>query len=875
MDLLGELRGRDEEHDRIVRVLRRARTPSPTVVIIEGSVGIGKTRLLQKVIAAAGDQDYTVLSFAPPARPARRTQRYPWLIDQLQARIAKHAAASPVLVAVDDLHQAPTEWLAALTTLIQRPTDQQVVWVLSQRAGGGDVWVDQLHTLSSATVERVELGPLSSAAVATVVADLIGEPPALDLLTTAAAAKGNPFFLIEIVEGLREEGRLKLGSQGHQVVSHTLPHRIGVHVRQQTTALSPQCRHLLQVAAILGQTFAPQSLAQLLCSSVANLLPAIEESLTAGILTMVDQHLAFSHELVWQGMFESIRPPLRDTVRHEANLIHDSIIPGSAARGDPVHTGTAGTASVLAVGSRERQASVAGPDEHPDQYTDQGQPPPVGDVLHQAAPYPATGEPQSRQAHMLIMRGRVRQGIEAAQQALASAHLRDEVRADAMAARLLGLSMSDEKAAIQAAQAVLAQRNPPVPTATADAAVVMASTVQSDAAWEAGCLSEGLHHGRQAVALIHPTAPSPWSAHAQLSLAQKLADVRCVEDAEAIIRRAQLEIDRFGLTIHSASLAVARARLLLQAGQLSQARTEARSALAKARELYTELLVPPAYSVMASVALRTGDLLSAAYYIKRCRADIAATTIPLWSVQYDWVDLLFAADQDGARRAADLMYQRYPDLPMRRSLYIKEPGAAAWLVRLAAIVGDTDLAVTTVTIAGQLAANNPAFPTVGVGALHARGLFNKDLGLLTQAAEEHREPWAAAWAAEDLGNQLLHQYRSDSQAVGCYETALTRFEQIGSASDIARVRRRLRSFGVRRRGVGSPRQLDSGWESLSETDRTIAHLVDQGLTNRQIASRVFVSSHTINYRLRQIFRRLDISSRLELARLAREYQVVD
>lgn len=57
-----------------------------------------------------------------------------------------------------------------------------------------------------------------------------------------------------------------------------------------------------------------------------------------------------------------------------------------------------------------------------------------------------------------------------------------------------------------------------------------------------------------------------------------------------------------------------------------------------------------------------------------------------------------------------------------------------------------------------------------------------------------------------------------------------------------------------------------GWSSLTEIERTIAGLVGQGLTNRQVSGRVYRSPHTVNYHLRRIFRKLNIRSRVELAR---------
>jgi DNA-binding CsgD family transcriptional regulator len=54
---------------------------------------------------------------------------------------------------------------------------------------------------------------------------------------------------------------------------------------------------------------------------------------------------------------------------------------------------------------------------------------------------------------------------------------------------------------------------------------------------------------------------------------------------------------------------------------------------------------------------------------------------------------------------------------------------------------------------------------------------------------------------------------------------------------------------------------------LSVREREIAELAGQALTNQQIAGRLGRSPHTVNYHLRQIFQKLGISSRVELAAL--------
>jgi DNA-binding CsgD family transcriptional regulator len=58
----------------------------------------------------------------------------------------------------------------------------------------------------------------------------------------------------------------------------------------------------------------------------------------------------------------------------------------------------------------------------------------------------------------------------------------------------------------------------------------------------------------------------------------------------------------------------------------------------------------------------------------------------------------------------------------------------------------------------------------------------------------------------------------------------------------------------------------SAWASLTATEQAVAEHVAQGLTNAEVAGRLFLSPHTIDYHLRQVFRKLDVRSRVELTR---------
>jgi len=59
-----------------------------------------------------------------------------------------------------------------------------------------------------------------------------------------------------------------------------------------------------------------------------------------------------------------------------------------------------------------------------------------------------------------------------------------------------------------------------------------------------------------------------------------------------------------------------------------------------------------------------------------------------------------------------------------------------------------------------------------------------------------------------------------------------------------------------------------GWADLTDTQRMVAELVIDGLTNRGAGARLFLSPHTVDFHLRQIYRKLGIRSRVDLARLA-------
>ena len=63
----------------------------------------------------------------------------------------------------------------------------------------------------------------------------------------------------------------------------------------------------------------------------------------------------------------------------------------------------------------------------------------------------------------------------------------------------------------------------------------------------------------------------------------------------------------------------------------------------------------------------------------------------------------------------------------------------------------------------------------------------------------------------------------------------------------------------------APRPADPALDALSPAERRVADAVSEGLTNREVASTLFLSVKTVDFHLQQIYRKLGVRSRTELA----------
>jgi DNA-binding CsgD family transcriptional regulator len=109
--------------------------------------------------------------------------------------------------------------------------------------------------------------------------------------------------------------------------------------------------------------------------------------------------------------------------------------------------------------------------------------------------------------------------------------------------------------------------------------------------------------------------------------------------------------------------------------------------------------------------------------------------------------------------------------------------------------------------------------------------------------------------------EFLRRRGERRQAREHLRPALDLFEQAGAAPWADRAQAELRASGESAR-----RRDPSTIDQLTPQEVQIARFVAEGATNRQVAAQLFLSPRTIDYHLRNIFRKLGLTSRNELGR---------
>ncbi len=341
------MRGRDGELTALGELLGRVRSGSGGVLLIEGAAGIGKSRVIgegvrmaQRASVAVGvgaaEPWESVAELAPLLRAlfdgseplldrgglsgvhAAPELRY-WRLQELQSLLEGAAMHSPLAIFLDDVQWADSGTVATLRTLPARLASLPIGWVLAMRPDQG---AGQLRSaveyLAGEGAARLALEPLSEAAVAQVTSEVMRAEPDESLLRMAGQAGGNPFLLVELLEGLRQEDLVRVDAGRATLTDYRLPERVRASMRERLARMADSARQVATVAGSLGRAFSVSDVATMLGLPPASVLTSVEELIQAGIVTERGDQLGFQHDLIREAVRGACAPSARRALDRQA-----------------------------------------------------------------------------------------------------------------------------------------------------------------------------------------------------------------------------------------------------------------------------------------------------------------------------------------------------------------------------------------------------------------------------------------------------------------------------------------------------------------------------------------------------------------------------
>jgi DNA-binding CsgD family transcriptional regulator len=888
--------GRDAELERLRQVVQAEENPS--VAFIEGDAGVGKTALLEAIVAetAAGGalvlrarataaeagSSYTALDDllrpalggldALPA-PQRRALAAALLLEDAEAPVDPRLvglacrsllAAQPgrVLLAIDDWHWLDAASAAVLTFVLRRLEPEGARVVATVRSGEAD---DELATLvQSLPVDQaveLTLEPLDAGALGRVLHARTGEwlpPPALARLHGACA--GNPLMALELARAP--------GAEAATDIRRLFARRLA--------ALTPEARTLLRrVAALAEPTLGAVAPAD-----------ALEEVLAADVVVREGERLRFTHPLI-AAVVEERTPPDEWRAIHAAlaeradgqeprarHLAAAAAGPDEAvasALADAAEQAAARGATMAAAELAERAAELTPDADSPRRLErllaaadaamgvadGQRARPLLEEVLARAEAGPVRADALHKLAYLVTDHS----ALALTEAALEEAGDDEDLRADiGLSAALFAVMTGAMPTAQRHAEAVARQ-------AEAAGRRFLLSQALSNLAFFRHCAGEGVQRElllradaleRQEPCRGRDDTPLEVLG-LQLYVNGDLAEAREVLDSE--LERARER----GYLEHESFAVMLLAELEVRAGRWQLAETYARQTLELT--LGTDMWNAEAAGrwTFALVEAHLGRVESARDQAETGRKQAAQLGDLLFATRCSHV-LGFVALSIGDAASAVRHLAPLPEAEER--LGLREPamfGIGPDLAEALVLAGDLEAARD---VQAELEARGRELGRAWAvaTALRCRGLIAAadgrpddallDLGEAVRLHDEIPQPFDRARTLLALG---ATQRRAKQRAEGrrSLEAALAMFEELGAPLWAERARAEIARLGGRR-----TRDRDE----LTETERRIAELAAGGRSNREIAGELFVSERTVESNLTRAYRKLGVRSRTELAR---------
>jgi DNA-binding CsgD family transcriptional regulator len=805
------------------------------------------------------------------------------------------------VIGVDDLQWADPSSLLTLATVSRRLAHLQVALIGCLRPAPRVADLGRLcGVLEAAGARRLALGPLAEEAVHELVADTIAAEPGPKLLAEITGAAGNPLFVTELLGALIQEGAIRTAGGRAEVAEMTLPPTLRLTILRRLSFLPETTLQALQAASILGSAFSLIDLATVADRTALGLATALTAAIRTGVLRDDGTHLRFRHDLIRDAIYQDLPGSVRQALHREAGqrLAHAHapalLVAEHLARG-------AGAADAEAIGwltRAAREAAATSPDVAADLLgraiglMDPAHPGRDRLLAEQASSLMWAGRitaakqlcrtllerPHAREAegparlclgYALVAQSQQREALPELERAAKSPALTDAERAGARAwAGYARLSMADlDGASATASEALSAAPADHLATSVALATHALVAVHRRH-------LTDALEIIDEAVSLADQSPGRQghrFPIHATRGFI--LTELDRLDDARSTLDIGKRISEELGIRWHLPNYQMISAVTRFIAGEWDDAIAEVeatRELVDETGESYSLIL---GHCVLSLICVHRNELDRAE---EAASAAVGQLGEPgpryraLWAM---WAHA-FLLEADGKVAAAFALLDECWDRCAQSGLTLDYRAFGPDLVRLALANDESERARNVAAAITAIAAENQEVSTLAGAALRCRGLVEDDaeiLGAAVAAYASGSRPLELALASEEAGAAFARQGMVD-QARPLLEQAIEIYEQLGAARDLARAEAALRQAGIHRGRRGPRGRPRTGWHSLTPTERSVAELVTEGLSNPQIGDRLYISRRTVQTHLGHVFAKLDLTSRAQLAAVVTQHR---